>query len=219
MAKELNSRAQVTRIDGQNCFVEVLTEALPIDKVAINFCSYDKSAETGGRMKDHITFYLPVLDAYALALDIMSDRMTRLHQKSMKEAEAAGSKYPKPVKSYIGGTPAKKANRADGKALSRSFTISPGSKYPWVLCAECGPGEQEEGKIIVPAYGYGKEVAKPEMLVRVPMTQENFEVFAVAIITCWETWRQRFVGLVLPVFDKQNEEWQKSVEKRRSDAA
>ena len=219
MAKELDSRTKVTRIDGQNCFVEVLTDALPIDKVAINFCSYDKSAETGGRMKDHITFYLPVLEAYALALDIMGDRLTRAWTKSTKEAAEAGSKYPKPVKSYIGGTSAKRANRPDGKALSRSMTISPGSKYPWVLCAECGPGEQEEGKIIVPAYGYGKEISKPEMLVRIPMTQESFEEFAAAMITCWSVWTQRFVGLVQPTFDKQNSDWETSVEKRRNAVA
>ena len=34
---------QVYRVDARSCFLEVLCDALPIDKVSLNFVSYDKN--------------------------------------------------------------------------------------------------------------------------------------------------------------------------------
>lgn len=211
MKENKNSRLQVQKFDAQSSFVEVMMDALSIDRAAINFVSYDKSGQAGQRMLGSIKFYLTPTEAWALSQKIINGRMARARKKSVDDAAAAGSKYPKPIFSKMGGTNANHAKRKDGKAISRTFTIAPGSKYPWVLTAECGPGVAgPNGLLIVPDYGPGKTVSKPETIIRVPLSDESMEQFAGALDSCKKVWEMaKFLPLVQPAIAEKNEEWTK----------
>lgn len=216
--KKLNSRAQILRLDGAGVFLEVMLDGLTYNKVAINFVSYNKSGAVGSRLKQSIKIYIPVTEAWALSQKIMNGQMNRKAKQSIDAAAAANSKYPKAIYSRLGGINANRANRPDGKALSRLFTIAPGSKFPWILTAESGPGVPgPNGLLIVPDYGYGKSVAKAEQLVRVPLSQASFEELAAAFDTCKRVWDiGRFLPLMQETFDNQNNDWLREVGKTQT---
>ena len=56
-------------------------------------------------------------------------------------------------------------------ALSRQFKIQVGTKYPWVLRGEVGPGESNETGLIVPK-------GKTETAINIPVIDEDFKAFA-----------------------------------------
>ena len=210
MNYENQSRMQVLRIDAAGAFVEVMADGVAIDKAVINFVSYDKSKAGGARVTANVKFYIPVTKAKALSEKILSMRIAKAAKLSIEKAQQAGKKYPDPVFTEMGGTPAAKANRKDGKALSRTMTIAPGNKMPYVLTAESGPGVPgPNGLLIVPDYGYGKAMTRPEQIVRIPMTGDALEEFAVALDAVYQTWVQtRFVPIVQPEVTKRNLDWQ-----------
>ena len=72
------SRYQIARFDAANCFVEVMADAIAIDKVKINFVAYNKEAEAGNRSTGSVTFYLPVLKARVLAEMVLNGRLSPL---------------------------------------------------------------------------------------------------------------------------------------------
>lgn len=210
MNYENQSRMQVLRIDAAGAFVEIMADGVAIDKAVINFVSYDKSKAGGERVTANVKFYVPITKAKALSEKILSLRIAKAAKLSVEKAQEAGKKYPDPVFTEMGGTPAAKANRKDGKALSRTMTIAPGSKMPYVLTAESGPGiPGPNGLLIVPDYGYGKAMTRPEQIVRIPMTGDALEEFAVALDAVYQTWVQtRFVPIVQPEVTKRNLDWQ-----------
>lgn len=214
MKEDKSSRLQVQKFDAASTFVEVMIDSLSIDKVCINFVSYNKSGAVGDRMSGSIHFYLSVSEAWALGQRIINGRLARARKVSVDKAAAEGSKYPADIYSRMGGTPAARAKRKDGKALSRTFKIAPGTKYPWVLSAECGPGTPgPNGLLIVPDYGYGKPVSKAEMTIRVPMSDDSMDQFACALDTCKQVWAAaRFQSLIQPAMDKANDEWKQRVD-------
>lgn len=202
---------QIHRIDALGSFVEVMATALPIDKVCINFVSYDKSKPESGRMTGSIQFYLPILQAKALADKIMNGAMNRKWKASTDKAKAEGKTYPEAVYTVMGGTPANRAKRDDGKALSRTVTLAPGSRQPWVLTAESGPGVPgPNGLLIVPDYGYNKPVKKPEQVIRIAMAGEKLEEFAQALEAAYHAWvMAKFVPLVQAEMSAKRAEWEK----------
>lgn len=204
------SPAQIHRIDALGAFVEVMASALPIDKVCINFVAYDKTKPETERMTGNIRFYLPVLRAKALADKIMNGTMTRKWKASTDKAKTEGKKFPDPVYTEMGGTAADRAKREDGKCLSRTITLAPGSKMPWVLTAECGPGVPgPNGLLIVPDYGYNKPVKKPEQIIRIPMAADKLEEFAEALDAAYHTWTQaKFVPLIQKEMDDKRTAWE-----------
>lgn len=210
MNYENQSRMQVLRVDAAGAFVEVMADGVAIDKVVINFVSYDKTKSGGSRMTGNIKFYIPITKAKALSEKILNMRIAKAAKTAIDKAQEEGKKYPAAVYTEMGGTPANKANRKDGKALSRTFSIAPGSKMPYVLTAECGPGVPgPNGLLIVPDYGYNKPVSRPEQVIRIPMTQDSLEEFAVALDVVYQAWIQsRFVPIVQPEVTKRNLNWQ-----------
>lgn len=204
------SPAQIHRIDALGSFVEVMATALPIDKVCINFVAYDKTKPESERMTGNIRFYLPVLRAKALADKIMNGSMARKWKASMDKAKAAGKTYPEAVYTEMGGTPANKAKREDGKALSRTISLAPGSKKPWVLTAECGPGVPgPNGLLIVPDYGYNKPVKKAEQIIRIAMEADKLEEFAQALEAAYYAWvMAKFVPQIQKEMNDKRAAWE-----------
>lgn len=205
------SPLQIRRIDALGSFVEVMATGLAIDKVLLNFVSYDKTKPSSQRMTANVSFYMDVLRAKALSDRIMNGRMARLWKKSKDAAAASNKKYPAPVFTEQGGTPAERAHREDGKALSRTLTLAPGSKKPWVLTAESGPGVPgPNGLLIVPDYGYSKPIKNPEQIIRIAMENDKMEEFAQALNAAYQTWiMAKFVPLIQPEMATKQEEWRK----------
>lgn len=201
------SRLQICRIDALGAFVEVMADGLPIDKVVLNFVSYDKTKPAASRMQQNVRFYLPVLKAKALAESVFSGHMTKKWVKEMKDSKEAGRKYPNAIFTEMGGV--RNAGRQDGKALSRTITLAPGAKKPWVLTAESGPGVPgPNGLLIVPDYGYNKTVKKPENLIRIPMDHEKLEELAAAMDAAFRVWTAtRFEPLVRAEMEEKNNKW------------
>lgn len=204
------SPMQIHRIDALGAFVEVMASSLPIDKVCINFVSYDKTKPESERMTGNVRFYLPVLRAKALADKIMNGSMTRKWKASTDKAKAAGKKFPDAVYTEMGGTPADKAKREDGKCLSRTMSLAPGSKMPWVLTAECGPGVPgPNGLLIVPDYGFNKSVKKPEQIIRIPMEMDKLEEFAEALNAAYLAWVQaKFIPQIQDEMNAKRAAWE-----------
>lgn len=171
---------QVFRVDGKNVFVEVMRWAFDIDKVVLNFMEYDPNAGQGQRKKTEITVYLDIPEFLQLAQDMKSGRLAALAKNAKADAEKGGYKFCKHIYQHMGGTAKEKLaqrgqSRADGKDLSRIFKITPGSKSPWMLSAETGPGEATDKGLIAPKY------SRPEEIVRVPMSDDHFkQLFLVA---------------------------------------
>ena len=79
-----------------------------------------------------------------------------------------------PLFQWLGGTSAEKLQsygraRADGKSLSRTAQLVPGTKADLIFVADSGPGETNSKGLIVPRFG-----TKPDNHVAVSMSFETF---------------------------------------------
>lgn len=148
---------QIIRIDARNCFVESLSDAFSIGKAHLTFCSYDKRRPTGQRMTDSIQIYIDMPDWLELCRMLDSGELRWLLQQSLKSGDRS------PIREWLGGTSAKKLARfgkprADGKSLSRTAQLLPGSKTDSLLfVANSGPGEENATGLIVPKFGKDPE--------------------------------------------------------------
>lgn len=164
-AKNFN---QVIRIDGKNCFVEFMDNAFEIEKVLINFVSYDEKTK---KQTAIIPFYLDFSDFLVLSADVLSGRIFAL----IKKEKEKGQKYPQPIYTQQGGVSAnnlekRNQKRPDGMSLARQLKIVPGLKYPVVLQGEQGKGEETDKGLIVARYG-----SKPEKKVMIPMQSDDLK--------------------------------------------
>lgn len=161
-------------LNGLDTFVKLKANAFGIGKVQFAFVKFDK---TTTKLMSSMDVYLDMDDALVLANDILSGRIGAL-----AEAEKAkGAQYPGAIwKSSMGGVTEEKAKnrglRTDGKAISRMFTLSPGSRQPFVFTAEQRPGNTDAKGLIVPEYS-----SKPEIQIRVASSVEDLKKMAVAI--------------------------------------
>lgn len=163
---------QIIRLDGKNCFVEVMTGQFHKGKVILNFEQYDDTKPKGQRTVSKITYYMPFEKFMQISQDVKSGKLAKLAEK-----EKSANKYPNPVYTDLTGTSnelLKKNNQArpDGKSESRQLKIIPGLKADFMLQAEKGPGEKNETGIIKPLYGN-----KPEHKVAIPMSGDDFKKF------------------------------------------
>lgn len=160
---------QVYRVDGKDCFLEVLCDALPIDKVSLNFVYYDKTQPAGQREQGKVKIYMEIFQAATLSGDILSGRIAGLARQSRKKAAEAGEKYPESVFSLLGGTAAK--NTLDNQAVSRQFRLLPGNVKPYVAEAISGPGIEQENGLITPN-------GKPDVAIRVALETDKLKELA-----------------------------------------
>lgn len=188
---------QVYRIDGQNCFMEVLANASAIDKVALNFMAYDATQPRGQRGTNKVCIYLDPFEAKVLAGDILSGKLAVLAQQSRKKAKDAGSKYPEYVFNNLGGTA---GNPAENQApVSRQFQVFPGNTKPWVLTALSGPGKVMGTGLIAPD-------GRPTTTIRVPLDDQKLKEFAYALNMCVDIWGMaKFLPVIQPAVDSARE--------------
>jgi hypothetical protein len=163
----------IYEVNGQGVFFKV-KPALAIGKVVLSFVKYDKATN---KSEGNIDIYLSTANALLLARDILSGKIYEMYKKNIEEVKNSG-KYPKPVwTSPFGGVneeDAKKRNlRSDGKAISRYFQITPGTKFPFLFVAKQGAGHTKD-KLIVPD-------GKPEFQVAVPTTFDDIKKMALMI--------------------------------------
>ena len=120
----------------------------------------------------NIEIYLNTKFLLSLIADVESGHLARLIKSELDK----GNKYPQAVwQSNLGGVHEEKAKRADGKAIFRYFTISPGSRFPFVITAYEGPGKTNPKTRIIEPDG------KPEKVIRVPADREDFLAFIKAM--------------------------------------
>ena len=208
---KLKSPEQICRFDGKNVFVEVLTSAMHMDKILLNFCQYDTSKAKGSRLES-LAIYVDIQQAALLAEDILNGELARKAEKEKQIAASKGSKYPGNVWGIMGGNSETSAKRPDGKAESRQLQIFPGMKQPWVFTASKGPGHSDAKGLIVPEY----TTAKADAVIRVPMTNDSIKVFALTLRELHGLWLEvKFknvindgapIPLQTPMFAKFNQE-------------
>lgn len=161
-------------LNGADTFVKLKANSFGIGKVQFAFVKFDKI--TKKKISD-MDVYMDLEDALLLANDILNGKLA-------KEAEierAKGAQYHAAIwKSPMGGVTEEKAKqrglRSDGKAISRMFTLSPGSRKPFVFTAEQKPGTTDAKGLIVPDSG-----SRPEVQIRVPSSNEELKKMALAI--------------------------------------
>lgn len=173
----IEQRLEIKPIGKEYCEINTLTTflkakscAFNIEKVRLDFVEFDKATN---KLTSNIELYMGFGEALVLSQDILSGRISKL---AVKE-KAKGEKYPKAIwQSKLGGVNeenAKKRNlRTDGKAISRYFTIAPGSKAEFVITAEQKAGKSAPNGIITPCDG------KPEKLIRVACSGDDLKSFA-----------------------------------------
>ena len=152
---------QIIRKDAKGCFVEVRNDTFHLDKVHLQFVSYDTTRPKGSRYVNNISIYIDVPEFLALAQEAASGA---LHMR-MQQYKNAGNKDP--LYEHLGGTAAKYLTkygrpRPDGKSLSRVVRLTVAAKSDYFLTADSGPGEENKTGLIVPRFG-----TKPEQHVSV----------------------------------------------------
>lgn len=155
----------IYEIYGSKSFLKIKRDSLAIGKVLFTFVNTDANKKE----IEHIDCYLDISLAGALATDI-------LHGVTKRECEkekAKGEKYPQSVwKSPLGGVSEEKAAerklRTDGKAISRIFTLGPGSTQKYLFSATQKPGSTDKKGLIVP-----DAKAQNEIIVRVPVMDDE----------------------------------------------
>lgn len=164
----IKNREQVVRIDGKNCFVEVLDSAFAIEKVQLNFISYD---EKTNKQIAKIPFYLDFAEFLVLKNDVLNGRMSKLGDEERKK----GNKFPSAIYLQQGGVSATKLKqrgqeRPDGASLSRVLKLIPGNRKPFMFQCEQGKGEENDKGLIVSRFG-----TKPESRVMVPLENNDIK--------------------------------------------
>lgn len=168
---------QIVKINGKDVFVEVVNSGFEIGKVVLRFIKYDDKAAAKSKFVHDISIYLNLDKFLVLAQDVSSGRLGSLGRKALEFAKSKGYKFATHIYLHQGGVGKEKLakqgkTRADGMALARHFKITPSfnEKFPWVLSAEIGPGEEQGNGIIAAKYGN-----KPEEIVRVAMSDEDLK--------------------------------------------
>lgn len=208
MSKDERDLEQVFRIDSGNSFVEVMLTGLPYDKLLLNFKQYDKTQAAGNRTTGEIGIFMGIYEAQRLSRDIMSGRIATLGKMEIDKAKKANLKYAGAVFTSQGGTSARR--RPDGIAIARVFTLSPGARQPWVLCAKQGKAhETPEGLIVMDG--------QPEVTIRVALSNEKLKELALSIETVVRTWEQlRFVPVAAPMMRIAQERRQEAIDKAKA---
>ena len=168
--------AQIVRIDGRGCFMEVLSDSFDQkNKVHLGFFSYDESKSEGNRFTNKVHIFLSFGEALSLSEKILSGRLIADAQAS---ARAAGTNFPKEIFKTMGGISAANLasmgqTRPDGKSMAKQLCIYPGTKMPFLLIAANGAGEEVDNGIIKPVYGN-----KPDNKVSIAVGEEAMMQFA-----------------------------------------
>lgn len=150
MAKKTDNERNIHECYNRTTFLKI-KPAFAISKIAFSFVEFNDNETAEKRLKKSIDCYMTISEAGLLAKKITSGRTYGAIENERKK----GAKYPEPVwKSPLGGVKEAQVKsmglRTDGKAISRRFTIAPGSKKYAVLTATQCAGYTNEDGLIVP---------------------------------------------------------------------
>lgn len=173
---------QIIRKDAKGCFVEVRNDTFHLDKVHLQFVSYDTTRPKGNRYTNNISIYIDVPEFLALSQEAACGT---LHMR-MQQYKQAGKK--EPLYEHLGGTSAKHLNkygkaRPDGKSLSRVFRLTVAAKSDYFLTADSGPGEENQTGLIVPRFG-----TKPEQHVSVILNWRQLNELLLTTVEHYRAW-------------------------------
>jgi hypothetical protein len=176
--------------------MEVLNIAFPIGKVQFNFVEYD---EKTNKQTKKLDIYMDALQAVSLAERILSGDFAAM----VNAAKTSGKFNGMTVSTYtsfftdMGGISEEKVAKKledyqsqypfvkEGQAISRQFKIQTGSKYPWVLRAEYGPGKSSETGLIVPQ-------GNAPVYINLPVDADSFYKMAVAIKYSYQAYLNQY---------------------------
>ena len=177
-----DSWGQIIRKDAKGCFVEVRNDTFHLDKVHLQFVSYDTARPKGSRYTNNISIYIDVPEFLALTQEAASGT---LHMR-MQQYKQAGNKDP--LYEHLGGTSAKYLTkygrpRPDGKSLSRVVRLTVAAKSDYFLTADSGPGEENKTGLIVPRFG-----SKPEQHVSVILSWRQLNELLLTTVEHYRAW-------------------------------
>jgi hypothetical protein len=187
---------QIFRVDGKNSFMEVLNIAFPIGKVQFNFVEYD---EKTNKQTKKLDIYMDALQAVALAERILSGDFAAMVQNAKTSGKFNGINVTTYTSFFtdMGGISEEKVAKKledyqkqypfvkEGQAISRQFKIQTGSKYPWVLRAEYGPGKSSDTGLIVPQ-------GNAPVYINLPVDADSFYKMAVAIKYSYQAYLNQY---------------------------
>jgi hypothetical protein len=187
---------QIFRVDGKNSFMEVLNIAFPIGKVQFNFVEYD---EKTNKQTKKLDIYMDALQAVALAERILSGDFAAMVQNAKTSGKFNGMNVTTYTSFFtdMGGISEEKVAKKfedyqkqypfvkEGQAISRQFKIQTGSKYPWVLRAEYGPGKSSDTGLIVPQ-------GNAPVYINLPVDADSFYKMAVAIKYSYQAYLNQY---------------------------
>lgn len=155
MDNNMYNNTQVGRIDGKNCFLEILSDMFDRNKVIIKFISYDERTH---KQTGCIPVFLSIEDFLVLCEDI---NMGTLSRKAFAlKNEGKGDK----IYEKLGGTV------SQGAVASRVFQIFPATKSRsalFMFSAILASGIRQDTGLITPDY------KKPFSRIMVPVSEND----------------------------------------------
>lgn len=180
--EQINNQAQIIRHDARGCFVEAKCDCFHLDRLHLQFVTYDKSRPKGQRYTNNIHIYLAIPEFLVLyqeaAIGALHARMQQYKQTGRQDA----------LFESLGGTSAEQLafynkSRPDGKSLSRVARLVGGSKSDYLFAADSGPGDQNEQGLIVPRFG-----KNPEQHVAISFTWRKLNEFLFMCYAHYQAW-------------------------------
>lgn len=173
---------QIIRKDAKGCFVEIKNDCFHLDKVHLQFVSYDTSQPKGSRYTNNVNIYIDIPEFLALTQEAASGAL-HMQMRQYKQAQKQ-----EPLYEHLGGTPARQLNkygraRPDGKSLSRVVKLTTAAKSDYFLTADSGPGEENKTGLIVPRFG-----TKPEQHVSVILSWRQLNELLLTTAEHYRAW-------------------------------
>ena len=177
-----DNRDQIIRKDARGCFVEVKNDCFHLEKVHLQFVTYDLSRPKGERYTNNIHIYIDMPDFLVLAQDAATGAL-HIRMQQLKQAGRT-----EPLYEHLGGTSAHQLayysrSRPDGMSLSRVVKLVPAAKSDYFLTADSGPGEESKTGLIVPKFG-----KSPEQHVSVILTIRQLNELLFTTVEHYRAW-------------------------------
>ncbi len=177
-----DNRDQIIRKDARGCFVEVKNDCFHLDKIHLQFVTYDKSRPAGQRYTNNVHIYIDVPEFLELAQEAASGSL-HMRMQQFKAEHKSDALY-----EHLGGTSAKKLaffgkSRPDGMSVSRVVKLTAAEKADYFFTADSGPGEENKTGLIVPRFG-----KSPEQHVSVILTWRQLNELLFTTVTHYKAW-------------------------------
>ena len=137
MAKEEKNEMNqntIFKLNGRNNLIDVENTGFNIGKVKVTFLEYAKQG-TGFKATKRIVFFLSFEELFALKARYHNGSLERKLRENVQKSRA--------TKSYVESLLyLQRGSTVGGKLMARTLTLTSGTKKPWVLIAEQGPGKK-----------------------------------------------------------------------------